>query len=519
MPNRAILSLFVAAGLICSLCAGPVSAQPFVDISATITPVHHGSLAWGDYDNDGDFDLVLMGWASKLPHEPTYSFLYRNDGGTFVDAAAGLPGLQCSAVAWGDYDRDGDLDLAVCGQTKTFNFERRTNIYRNDGGTFTNSAAGIPNVNNGSLAWGDYDNDGDLDLAVAGWTGSQRFTRIYRQTSGSFTDAGAGLVGISSGQLAWADFDNDGDLDLAVAGWTGGTTLVTKLYRNQGGVFTDIDAGLPGVSFCALAWGDYDNNGYLDLLLSGGTGRSSSSVHGVLSKIYANSDGTFFDAAVGLEGDDGRGSVMFCANGWGDYDNDGLSDVVLTGWTVTPTMSTRVGRILRNNADAGPFTKDEIGAGIGAMEYSCVGWGDFDSDGDLDIAYSGQKGDSSAENGGINRNDSPVFNSGPSAPGDLSATVSGSDITFTWTAATDDHTPAGGLTYNLRVGTSAGSDNKFGAMANLTSGYRRLPALGNAQKRLSWTLHGLTARPLYWSVQAIDGAFIGGTWAAEAQVP
>jgi hypothetical protein len=109
-------------------------------------------------------------------------------------------------------------------------------------------------------------------------------------------------------------------------------------------------------------------------------------------------------------------------------------------------------------------------------------------------------------------------NTAAAAPGNLSANVSGSDITFTWTAANDAETPAGGLTYNLRVGSTPGDDNVFAGMANLTTGYRLLPASGNAQKRLSWTLHGVV-RPVYWSVQAIDGAFAGGAWAPEAVVP
>jgi len=180
-------------------------------------------------------------------------------------------------------------------------------------------------------------------------------------------------------------------------------------------------------------------------------------------------------------------------------------------------MSTRVSRILRNNSGAGPFI--DINAGLGAKQYSSVAWADFDNDGDLDIATSGQVGGSDWEQTRLHRNDVAVtVNALPSAPGGLSASVSGSNITFSWMPASDIETPTAALTYNLRIGTSSGTDDVCSAMANLTTGYRRLPALGNAQKRLSWTLQGVTP-PLYWSVQAIDGAFAGGAWAPEAQVP
>jgi hypothetical protein len=371
-------------------------------------------------------------------------------------------------------------------------------------------------VNNGSLAWGDYDNDGDLDLAIAGWTGSARLTRIYRNTGGAFTDSGVSMTGTNYGQVAWADYDNDGDLDLAVCGWAGGSTRVTSIYRNQAGAFTDIDAGLPGVTNSALAWGDHDNDGDFDLLVSGYEGIVGFGVRVVSSRVYANDNGAFADAIAGLEGSDGRGNVEFCSNAWGDYDNDGFSDIVLAGWTEAPGISTRVSRVLHNTG-AGSFAN--ISAGIGAVQYCSVGWADYDNDGDLDVSNSGQVGGADWVRTRIHRNDfAATANSIPGAPGGLSAIVLGSDVTFSWTAASDLETPAGGLTYNLRVGTSPGTDNVCSAMSDLTSGFRRLVAAGNAQKRLSWTLHGVT-RPLYWSVQAIDGAFAGGQWAPEAQVP
>ena len=184
-------------------------------------------MAWGDYDNDGDLDILLTGYPGSLP---AFAAIYRNDGGSFTDIEAGLQGVYFSSVAWGDYDNDGDLDILMAGSISAP--ERFSAIYRNDGGTFTDIDAGLAAVSDSSVAWGDYDNDGDLDALLTGYTGSTAIARVYRNDGGSFTDIGANLTGVSNGSVAWGDYDNDGDLDLLL---TGGATAgeFAKIYRNE----------------------------------------------------------------------------------------------------------------------------------------------------------------------------------------------------------------------------------------------------------------------------------------------
>jgi hypothetical protein len=293
-------------------------AGTFTDIGAGLTGVFRCSLAWGDYDNDGDLDLALAGsWWDGSPHYEAK--VYRNDGGTFTDIGAGLTGVSDCSLAWGDYDNDGDLDLALAGWDDRYS-SCVSKIYRNDAGTFTAIGAGLTRVSECSLAWGDYDNDGDLDLALAGDDGSIRVSKIYLNDAGAFTDIGAGLAGVDDCFLIWGDYDSDGDLDLALAG-TSGSGHISKIYRNDAGMFTDIGAGLTGVRSCSLAWGDFDNDGDLDLALAG---YSSSS--GNISKVYRNDAGTFTDIGTGLTG------ANECSLAWGDYDNDGDLDLAVAGY-------------------------------------------------------------------------------------------------------------------------------------------------------------------------------------------
>jgi hypothetical protein len=108
----------------------------FVDIGASLIGVSLSSVAWGDYDTDGDLDILLTGLSDGGP----IARVYRNDGGTFVDIAASLIGVYFSSVAWGDHDLDGDLDILLTGSDGSVNV---TKVYRNDGGLFIDSGASL----------------------------------------------------------------------------------------------------------------------------------------------------------------------------------------------------------------------------------------------------------------------------------------------------------------------------------------------------------------------------------------
>lgn len=477
------------------------SAGMMADSGMALTGMYSGDCAWGDYDNDGDLDLVVFG--NPANDHITGGKLYRNDAGVLVDSGISLPGFTYGACAWGDYDEDGDLDLAISGLVSDISDPVAiTKIYSNNGGALTETAS-LDGVYFSSLAWGDYDNDGDLDLAVSGLSAgsSDAITRIYRNTNGSFADIGANIPGVAAGRIAWADSDNDGDLDLALLGHTG-STLLGKVYRNDAGVFSDSGAYIKPLMHSALVWGDYDNDGDLDLATTGITSEFVPETH-----IYRNEGGNiFFDVPQVLPGVN-EGDID-----WADFDGDGDIDLVVSGANNTLGAITTV---LRN--DAGTFSDAQLM--LPGLYNTSIASADYDNDGDIDLVITGTTQLSPSINPVLNvyKNTGAKVNTAPSAPTGLLAEKTGSQVLFTWQPSTDNETPSPGLSYNLRVGTVPGASDVFSGMSS-ADGTRKLPAIGNAQKQLSWVVKGVPKGVLYWSVQAIDASHKGSAWAVEQSV-
>jgi Tol biopolymer transport system component/formylglycine-generating enzyme required for sulfatase activity len=301
----------------CILVVAAASAQQFTDIVTTAGTTGYGyTTAWNDYDRDGYIDLYLT------DNNGGDNRLYRNNSGsgtfTEIGLAAGA-NAKGGAANWVDYDNDGYADLSLASQAFRL-------LHNSGSGTFSDATSGSGiDVGGPSASWGDYDGDGDLDLYLVGG-GDGRQSRLYRnEGTGRFTDI-TGLAGVSNDRLgqpaAWGDYDGDGDADLFVPNYLDGQTdAPSRLYRNEGdGTFTDV-AGSAGVAVGGTprgcAWADYDNDGRLDLFVVRNRGSASC--------LFQNQgDGTFLDVAVAAgaaNGGEGQGLA------WGDYDNDGHIDL------------------------------------------------------------------------------------------------------------------------------------------------------------------------------------------------
>ncbi|MBC8095227.1 MAG: VCBS repeat-containing protein, partial [Akkermansiaceae bacterium] len=458
----------------------------FTEIGAGLTPTHQGSSKWGDYDNDGRLDILLTGYTGS----GQTAQLWRNTPSGFVNLNVGLAGIFRSSVAWGDYDNDGRLDMLLLGFGPGDSISQ---LWRNTPGGFVNINSGLPGLDQSAAAWGDYDNDGRLDILITGFNSSGHFTQVWRNTTGGFVNINAGLPPVYAGSAAWGDYDNDGRLDILLTGRSGGT-FISQVWRNTPDGFDNIDAGLPGVWFSSVAWGDYDNDGRLDILLAGDR------LSGFITQVWRNTPGGFVNINAGLPG------VAESSVAWGDYDNDGRLDVLLSGTNVSGNVS----QVWRNTP--GGFVK--IKAGLPGLTQSSVAWGDYDNDGRLDILLTGLNGSTPVSQ--VWRNNYSTTNTPPLPPSGLMVSSAGPSLLLQWNGGGDGQTPAAGLTYNLRAGTTPGGSDILSPMAAST-GLRRLPQTGNAQHRT----HAILVPPvgnLYWSVQAIDTAFAGSAFSPEQTV-
>jgi len=371
--SRVIIAKRLAlAGLVIMLLAPNLYGQVFTPYDTTsLTGIQLGPVAWGDFDNDGDLDILAVGSPRA---GPVISKIYRNDNGRFVKHAD-LRGISIGSAIWGDYDNDGDLDILLTGRDSTAT--NIAKIYRNDSGGagFVDIQAPLEGVRFSRNAWGDYDNDGDLDILLTGESDAGRIAKIYRNDKGAFVDINAMLPGVYRGSVAWGDFDNDSDLDIFMTGFTAADSVISKIYRNEGSRFLEHPASLVGVfRRGSVALGDYDEDGDLDLLLAGETSAGPR-----ITKVYQNDRGRFVDIQAGLEGIN-SGPVA-----WGDYDNDGDLDILLAGKKSNEQFDAA---IFKNENNGSSFRRIE--SPIAPIDDGDAAWGDYDNDGDLDILQIGK---------------------------------------------------------------------------------------------------------------------------------
>ena len=426
---------------------------------------------WTDIDNDSDLDALIVGREKNI---------WANNTGSFNQTTQNLNQFSELSAAIADYDGDNDLDIVINGDTAGWN-TATTILYRNDNGLFNRTNDTFFGMFDGMVKWADMDNDGDQDLVIAGIKFNGGYNvYFYENRKDSFLLKNALYPGNDYGFIEFADYDKDGDLDFLIGGREG-----SKIYNNSGGNFTNINAGLQGLTYCSGKWGDYDSDGDLDLILNG---TMSINGDGDSTILYRNNAGTF--ERINHQIPSTRNKIHFV-----DYDNDGDMDVI--GGNVLAQNN-------ENNFIEKPSSTPEIHSGIINPHFEP---GDYDDEGDMDLLGWNE----------VYRNDAcDIYNTPnlpPSTPDNLSNIVNYDTVHFSWGATTDDKTPQLSLTYNLRVGTTPGGNQVMSSLSD-ASGWRKIVGMGNVQQDTTWWLK-LPEGIYYWSVQAIDNSFAGGSFSDE----
>ncbi|MDZ7301905.1 MAG: FG-GAP-like repeat-containing protein [candidate division KSB1 bacterium] len=473
------------------------TGQPaFTEVSIALPGVSDPALAWGDFDKDGDLDILLTGCLSTgcSGNGSLHSAVWRNDGnGNFVNINAPLQAVYGGAVALGDYDKNNWLDILLTGDDGASFY---TKVYQNTNGAFAAISTSLQPVSYNGAAWGNYNNDRHVDILLCGSSPTGGFAKIYKATStGQWVDSGIALQQLRDADATWADYDKDGDIDVLLSGFTSNLTSKAVVYKNK--LF---DNGGPNPVSFQLAytffpqtpkqcvWVDYDQDGDLDIALAGE----------IYEKTVNGYEQKNFSIPPTVNG----------ASAWGDYDNDGDLDLLLTG----DLNSTSVTRIYRNDPGPNGRTFADISAPFAGFNHSAVAWGDYDNDGDLDILIAGFSNGSRATK--LYRNTTSTTNNPPAKPTKPtpSSVVSGNNVTLMCNPSSDDKTAANGLSYNIMMGQAQGGIGTVSPMSLTGNGRRLIPATGNVGSNTSWTMIGLPTGTYHWKVQAIDQTFKGSTF-------
>ncbi len=311
------------------------------------------AISLGDVNSDGLLDLALGENTKSIHLNSALLFNTSEDWNSNLN-------IDTKSIAWGDIDGDGDLDLASA------NYNNHVEVYFNENGVLSSPPGWISESTQYglSVAWGDIDGDGDLDLAVGN---RAEENQVYLNTGGnlSSTPMWSNDNNRLTHAVAWGDIDGDGDLDLICGNY--GTS--NEIYLNDGGNLSSTADWQTSntLNTMAIEVGDIDGDGRIDIVFGNTAGNDN--------ELYLNSEDGL-ESSPSWTSSNGQDTVSVAL---GDVDGDGDLDLFVGNGNQHPD------ELYLNAESLGHFSSSSAWIASENSSTNIVKWGDVDSDGDLDI--------------------------------------------------------------------------------------------------------------------------------------
>ncbi len=347
-----------------------LNGQVFTEINKQPQGLANASAVW--IISDGKLGLVHSGELVHSKMQPKTSFYKQTGQDQFTAANSSLPAVSRGDMDVADFNKDGLQDIVITGLGS--NNKPVAGVFlQQSNGTFTRLPSNINGLIDGSVEFGDFDKDEDIDVLIAGSDNNKMIsTRIYENVEGRLTESDISLPGLQFGTARWGDANRDGNLDILLTGLTSAGP-VTRIYIYQNGAYKLLPQMFPGLKHSDGAWFDYNLDNKIDFVISG---LNSSGLP------YTRVFRAYKDLQFDEQRENGMRQLMNSKIDVSDFDADGDPDFIITGESLERPYTI----VFENRKDVGFI---DYMAGLTGVSNGMARWGDYDGDGDFDLFITG----------------------------------------------------------------------------------------------------------------------------------